>query len=62
MELTGNACFRHVLFKLLMYFMAAGVYGNADMGAVVLELFIKGVSRLLVYHSTVGTAPLRPRF
>lgn len=61
-EITGNACFHHVLFKLLMSFMAAGVYGKAYIGAVVLELFIKGVSRLLVYHSTVGTVPLRPRF
>lgn len=26
---TGNACFRHVLFKLLMYIMFTGVYGSS---------------------------------
>lgn len=26
-EFTWNACFHHVLFTLLMYFMATGVYG-----------------------------------
>lgn len=45
-EFTGNACFHHVLFTLLMYFMASGAYGysgKAHIGAIIIELFIKDV-------------------
>lgn len=45
-EFTGNACFHHVLFTLLMYFMATGAYGysgKAHIGAIIIQLFIKDV-------------------
>lgn len=38
-ELVGNACFHHVLFRLLMFFMATGAYGHfgkAHIGAIII--------------------------
>lgn len=38
-EFTGNACFHHVLFKLLTFFMATGAYGysgKAHIGAIII--------------------------